>query len=1166
MKKNAFLCFILETIHPNLAIQDSNLDFPEYFDSKISKQQTQMTDNWFIEFLILQQYEQTKIVEQKNLVAWFYQNMHRFNKHKNYLSLVDCKILTEEEAKNIASQMLKDELLSIEQMKLFLQSTLRKNPLVHFPEKTTLKQTLPYFQKFIQRVDAYTKNQRKDHKKFGHYRILSELGRGGMGVVHKAIDTKLNRFVALKVITNPNIDHSGIKRFLQEIKAITVLQHPNIIQLYDSGQEPQMYFVMEYIEGVSLAQKMNEKQIEFQDSVNIIMKICSALEIVHNKKIIHRDIKPDNVMLTLNSEPKLMDFGLAKMVDEKNSLSQQGDILGTPFYMSPEQALCKPVDERTDVYSTGATLYEMLTGRPPVQGNLYVQIAYNVVSREPILPRTLNPDIPKELELICLKCLDKSPAKRYQSAQELHTDLENYLNGKPISIRLESLYRLKKWYIRNKLLSLVISILVCFIAVIAWFSYDKERINQQLQQQKKEKEVALKHAEKQLTKAHIKMAEYHFYQKTMHQANQEINTAKSITQNKSKKLKEYLYYFQKYSVEPNIPQKKREYTFPPNAKLFPQLNENYLSMIATGKTYIWKYSSLKKNKGNLDTGNAITFPFYKQKAFYKNTVTFCDIDYLVKVNLDTMQQQKYHLPGVEKCYQMAYSHNYVAVGFREEMWIYDLTNKKKFVFPTGRKRSAENVPLIFSQDGTLLLGRLTTHIGIWRLINKSQWKVQKQSFNFLGKKMYCLAMSSQKNQILYGDQKGNINIIEGKNAFADNLTISSVGQHSYKVNGIYYNKTSRLFVSVSRGFIIWDAISKKILAQHRDSEVSNIFDVNFNKNEVVLLVRKKGKLVAQFWAIEQKVTPLHLQDQKEVITLLLSQVGSASFLDSRIRISPQKKYAGITYKAAISIWERETNKNKARIDYDMVHISDYQFSHNEKYIIVSYAKGRIVVFDITNLKIVIDLKKHINGEYYQESAVAFSPDDKNIFFSIKTKKGFFLFNYNIVRKKIAQKIKLKSEISFCKLRQKTQLVVGDFEGRVHLFSIKNNLLTKSSMIDTDLRERIKQVLLTKNGNKVLIVIDKYKQVKIYKKENPKYILDRILPLKESYTFSSFSPNEEYLAMQLLDKFYLYNLKHDFKIEVAPGYSKEGLATISKDWSLLVFPSATGMLTYDLNFK
>lgn len=266
-------------------------------------------------------------------------------------------------------------------------------------------------------------------KNFNRYEIIEEIGRGGMGKVYKAYDPELERIVALKIILpQKNIKENHIERFLREAKATAKLQHPNIVTVYDIGfQDKLPFFTMDYIEGCSLKESIKKSSFTTTQIANIMIKIGNAVSRAHENGIIHRDLKPANIMVG-KDELKVMDFGLAKIVDSDKKLSCSGAPIGTLQYMPPEQAegMLEAIDERSDVYGLGAILYELLTQRAPIEGEGYANTLYLVLKQSPIPPTKIKPDIPAELEKICLKALQKNKDQRHFSARELVQDLENF--------------------------------------------------------------------------------------------------------------------------------------------------------------------------------------------------------------------------------------------------------------------------------------------------------------------------------------------------------------------------------------------------------------------------------------------------------------------------------------------------------------------------------------------------------------------------------------------------------------------------------------------------------------------------------------------------------------------------------------------------------------------
>jgi serine/threonine protein kinase/peroxiredoxin len=310
------------------------------------------------------------------------------------------------------------------------------------------------------------------------YEILDELGRGGMGVVYKARQLRLNRVVALKMILAGA--HAGSKeqeRFRSEAEAVAKLQHPNIVQIYEvSESEGRPYFSLEYVDGGSLAQVLDGTPQPARKSAELVAAVAKAMETAHKQNVVHRDLKPANVLLTRDGKPKVTDFGLAKHMDSEQGQTRSGAILGTPSYMAPEQAAGRnrEIGPPADVYALGAILYEMLTGRPPFRGETPMDTMLQAVSDEPIPPTRLQPKLPRDLETICLKCLQKMPGKRYSSAAALADDLERFLSGSPIHARpVGPIERGLKWVRRRPAAAALIGVssIAIFSLVLGGWSF-----------------------------------------------------------------------------------------------------------------------------------------------------------------------------------------------------------------------------------------------------------------------------------------------------------------------------------------------------------------------------------------------------------------------------------------------------------------------------------------------------------------------------------------------------------------------------------------------------------------------------------------------------------------------------------------------------------------------
>ena len=264
------------------------------------------------------------------------------------------------------------------------------------------------------------------------YEILDVLGRGGMGIVYKARQVSLDRLIALKMVRSADTDWEELARIRTEAGTIARLQHPNIVQVYEVGEHAGApYLALELLAGGSLTQRIHGTPLPVAQAAQIAEDLARAIQHAHERGIIHRDLKPGNVLLTPEGTSKITDFGLAKRLEGSSLQTATGAILGTPSYMAPEQAQGKTreLGPAVDVYALGAILYEMLTGRPPFRGETPLDTVQQVVGQEPVPLTRLNPKVPRDLETICLKCLEKRPTQRYPSAGALADEVRRFLEA-----------------------------------------------------------------------------------------------------------------------------------------------------------------------------------------------------------------------------------------------------------------------------------------------------------------------------------------------------------------------------------------------------------------------------------------------------------------------------------------------------------------------------------------------------------------------------------------------------------------------------------------------------------------------------------------------------------------------------------------------------------------
>src|SRR5205809_2725463 len=304
--------------------------------------------------------------------------------------------------------------------------------------------------------------------RLGHYEILEEIGRGGMGVIYRARQQHSRRIVAVKrILAHEANSHETLVRFRREAEAVASLDHPNILPIHEisESEEGLPFFSMKYAEGGSLRAAAPALRTKARECVRLMAKVARAIAYAHRKGVLHRDLQPGNILLDENGEPMVSDFGLAKWLDQNSDLTRTLETLGTPGYIAPEQTEC-PADKLTcaaDIYSLGAILFYLLTGRPPFVGSNVLHVIHQAAADPAPRLRSLAPSLDRDLETIVARCLERDPKVRYQSAEALADDLERWLRHEPIRARRVGVFtRGSKWVRRNRTSTVLVALLVAF--------------------------------------------------------------------------------------------------------------------------------------------------------------------------------------------------------------------------------------------------------------------------------------------------------------------------------------------------------------------------------------------------------------------------------------------------------------------------------------------------------------------------------------------------------------------------------------------------------------------------------------------------------------------------------------------------------------------------------
>lgn len=338
--------------------------------------------------------------------------------------------------------------------------------------------------------------------------LLEEVGRGGTSVVYRARQASLDRIVAVKLVPADHLAADSLVRTRRGVEALAALTHPNIVQVYDAGQSANLaYGLLEFMPGGTLKRRLRDHPYTPADAARIVRTVALAVAFMHSRGIVHRDLKSSNILLAADNEPKVADFGLAKRVDDVGKLTLEGDVLGTPSYMAPELASSGSANAGplVDVFSLGIILYEMLTGRLPFHGPTSLDTLYQVVHLPPMPPTMIAPQVSRDLEAICLKCLRKEPELRYASAQDFADDLGRFLAGEPIHARpVATPERLTKWLRRRPDLAALIGVVMLLsFAVIASLFVER----QELRRMSRTNAAALEESRKQTNDVLLELAQ-----------------------------------------------------------------------------------------------------------------------------------------------------------------------------------------------------------------------------------------------------------------------------------------------------------------------------------------------------------------------------------------------------------------------------------------------------------------------------------------------------------------------------------------------------------------------------------------------------------------------------------------------------------------------------------
>ena len=1032
----------------------------------------------------------------------------------------------------------------------------------HVQQCTNLLKTLPG-----STTQTHNSTVIEQQQMFHHYYIEKELGRGGMGVVYKARDTKLDRYVAIKVITaTQHIEEKTLQRFVLEIKSMAQINHENVVRLFEVGEKPFPYFTMEYVCGSSLAHYIKKHRPNAQQIAEIMRKVSLAIGAAHDLDILHRDLKPDNIMVDDDHVPKVMDFGLAKTQESKVSVTSE--VVGTAYYMSPEQANGDVVDKKSDIYSLGATLYEILCGRPPFQGTNFINVAQQIFHDDPIPPSKLIPDVARGLESICLKCLEKDKNKRYATVKELAQDLQNFIQHKPLIAKPPGVIgRLYKWSYRNRMKSAILCAVLMVLTTIVFFTYQKwlasleiEKMNISLQEAydnihkaKLEKEQALIVSQKKLAQSHINMAHYQVAIKNFISAKEEFGTAlqilESLPDKDSESLQAEIFLDMRW-LQSNAMHLLKSYTFESREDV--DLNR-YGSMFAcfnNNSAYVYEAMDYSFDGNKLRPKSAVIISPFSEKFVlsptktqmlcynYKN-VLLCEATRKTPIEFVKDRQTIMRL-------DIDIDSQWCVIKRDFDIVLVNIASQKA-QYMKSAYRNSHRTPIVFSHDGKFLAGILGGMLYIWE--QKGGEFVEKASFMTMGyATIYSLAFSPDNKFIAYGDKGGSLYLTD-----IESSSTKIAKFHTHEVRDIFFHPSGRLFATASRDgkICLWDLKTLDIILQVQTGEDN--YKVRFSQNGRTLIAvsGKSSMHTYRVWEIESLLTHnlVVVKKHYRMLEALQKSLRSLeSLLTKPLCLSNDDRFCTGVFSIGVSLWDTKTERNRIFFMNDSIiqqrNVSQNVFSPQSKWLGILYQKSQAAFVDLESYK------------------VHYKMDDRNIEHISFVKENIAIVHnrrrlqvWDILHKKKLSTYSIpRHEISELVTHPKSaQLVFGTHDGKIVILKESANRIAISEELQTPHREFIELLNISPQATYISFWSEKERCIILYK-NNSQWKIVKKIPVSEKIYFLSISPDERYMAIVLFSKIIIYDLLLDHSVETMHGYYKNGAAAISPSWNRIAVPT------------
>ncbi|BBM87204.1 WD40 repeat domain-containing serine/threonine-protein kinase [Candidatus Uabimicrobium amorphum] len=1006
------------------------------------------------------------------------------------------------------------------------------------------------------------------------YKIISELGHGGMAIVYKARDVLLKRYCAVKIVAKN--DSETPVHFQEEAAAMARLQHPNIVTVYDTGTFPQCFLSMELVEGITL-QKWLKVQRSENEYLDIFHQICQAIEYAHQNQVIHRDIKPENIMLSKNGV-KVMDFGIARQLDTNYTLQKTGNIMGTPRYMAPEIIRGQKADKRSDIYALGVILYQMLTGRLPYEEDEVLGLFFAIMNTDPPSPSLINPRVNKDLEVVCMHCIQTKREHRYQRVRELRQEIERVQKHLPIKTRPAGVItKITKYCFRHPV-QVFFLVAVPLISLVLFMQNIQLRSAQQREQQTTlEKQVSLIFAHMTIATNSISLKKHTKAIKPLRKAFSELQNAyQQMRKNKAHKgLQEKLKRYQQniillgQSILPNVvfPQQKIKIPVSTLIQRFPsflQLSPNGKLMAEIiphpqhGRAYLlcWEI------KDGIDcTPHNALFKIVCDEGPIQFKHDASGIYYIDKGQIFFLNFAANKRRQVSKrATRLPYLKKFI-ISANEKYFAYlAAKNDDRLVIHGQNKEfNAQNGDLVrikgdvaMSRDSKFIAGVARGGMFIWSLNKKIFIKKNTNDWRDSPKN---ILFGPSGRHIIYNEHMGSVFLYD---FVAHQKTILTA--HENQIQDITFSSDHRFFCTcgLDKKVILWDSLFRKISEfKVKETPRKVVFDASQN---IVLLSSTPTQFFLQRWTRQKYMREYVAHKSTHELLQHFRKKNAAAqsnfVVQKPVLVSSKGTYVVQPFHFRFMLWE---GNKPCSLIHSFMNRNDFvclRFSHDERYLANLQENGELLVLDMAT-KSMQQLLKLQRG---RSKHMSFSLNNQHIF--ANDLKGLHIVD--IVTKEHIS-IPTKNRIFLCteESPNKKWLACSYNDGHIELWN-GNYIQGQKNVFQSFHRRDLARKIIWHENGKVFATVTASGTIHTWLYENKKWQHGETYNYPYKIVHLFFAPDARYFAVTTPRKTIMFDRKTKEKYELFSGYFKGSGVFLFPDWEKVAMPSINGdILIYKL---